>query len=68
MLNDEQKEEFVEDGLSDERRRDFRQAKMAPLMSTRALDELLKFLKDIREFSSPDYLLSENRTTRENKL
>lgn len=68
MLTKRQKEEFLKDGLSFERRQDLSRGKTGPEMSSRALDELLKFLKEVQEFSSPDFLLPEKPTTQKNKL
>lgn len=68
MLTNRQKEEFLKDGLSAERFQNFGRGKTAPEMSSRALDELLKFLKEVQEFSAPDFLLPKEPTTQENKL
>ena len=68
MLTKRQKEEFLQDGLSFDRRMDLSRGKSAPQMSPSALDELLKFLKDVQEFSSPEFLLSGKPTTQDNKL
>ncbi len=68
MLTKREKQEFIEDGVSFKRRRDLAQSKTAGILSGRALDELLKFLKEIREFSSAEHLLSDRTVTRSNKL
>ena len=68
MLTKQQKEEFIEDGRSSTRREDFARAKSVQPMSDRCLDELLKFLKDMRQFSSPEFLLSSKSKPKIHKL
>ena len=68
MLTKQQKEEFIEDGRSNTRREDFARAKAAHPMSDRCLDELLKFLTDMRQFSSPEFLLSGKSKPKAHKL
>ena len=68
MLSEREKKEFIEDGLSEKRRRDFARVKKAPILSGRSLDELLKFLKEAQQFSSPEFLLREKKASPANKL
>ena len=68
MLNKRQKEVFVKDGLSATRRNDFNRAQNVYPMSDRCLDELLKFLKDVRHFSSAEFLLSQKSRPQSNNL
>ena len=68
MLTKRQKEEFVKDGLSSSRRQNLASAQKIRPLSRRSLDELLKFLKDIEQFSSPEFLLPKKEFPRANKL
>ena len=53
MLSQKEKEEFLEDGLSQGRRKEFSKGKKADQRNSRSLDDFLDFLSSIQRIFSP---------------
>ena len=55
MLSDEEKREMIEDGLSQERRREFRRASMQRPKSSRTLNDYIAFLMGVQAVKPFDH-------------
>ena len=68
MLSRQQKSEFVKDGLSVDRRRNFAKGRKLERRNPRTLDELLKFLKELQKLYPFSSGSSQAAITRFNQL
>ena len=68
MLSRQQKSEFVKDGLSVERRRNFAKVRELGRTNPRTLDELLKFLNELQKLYPFSSVSSKATIMRFNKL
>lgn len=68
MLSRRQKSEFVQDGLSGDRQRNFAKSRKLERTDSLTLDELLKFLQELQKLQPFSSASSKVTATRFNKL
>lgn len=68
MLSEEEKREMIEDGLSVERRENFRCLTEGRLSGSRSIDEYLEFLQSLQKIFGPFEISREKMVTLFNKL